>query len=49
MKHRLRIRSYNVKRSTGGRVQLSEDRFYAKRRIEKVEAEKVKQEKQGAA
>ena len=41
MKTPLRIRSYNIKRSTGGRVQLVEDSFYSRRRVEKVEKQKV--------
>jgi len=40
----LRIRSYNIKRSTGGRIQLQEDSFYSRRRVEKVEKAEAKQQ-----
>lgn len=44
MRTPLRIRSYNIKRSTGGRIQLQEDSFYSRRRVEKVEKQKVETE-----
>jgi len=44
MRSPLRTRSYHVQRSTGGRVQLREDTFYHRRRVEKVEKAETKSE-----
>lgn len=44
MRSPLRIRSYNIKRSTGGRVQLVEDTFYSRRRVSKDEKVTAKDE-----
>jgi hypothetical protein len=46
MRSPLRIRSYHIKRSSGGRVQLVEDTFYSRRRVSKVE--KAEQKDEGA-
>lgn len=44
MRSPLRIRSYHVKRSSGGRVQLQEDTFYSRRRVKKGEKTEAKHE-----
>lgn len=43
------LRSYNIKRSTGGRIQLQEDSFYSRRRVEKVEKQKAEDKAERAA
>lgn len=49
MRTHLRIRSYHVKRSNNGRVKLTEDTFYHRRRVEKVEKAEQKNEQERAS